>query len=85
MMHAVIRNGSDALHLIGAVDAYTLEALKEHARDLRQGGPIRLEIEVTPEDEPTLARDAGRWLMGLIARGAAVEMRESGPLRTRPT
>ncbi|MCW5889914.1 MAG: hypothetical protein KIT14_05115 [bacterium] len=80
MMHAVIRNGVDALHLIGAVDGYTLEALKEHTSALARGtGTARLEIEVTPEDEVALARRAGRWLLRLAARGVAVEMREHPP------
>lgn len=77
MMHAVIRNGVDALHLIGAVDGYTLEALKEHTSTLARGaGAARLEIEVTPDDERALARGAGRWLLRLAARGVSVEMRQ---------
>jgi hypothetical protein len=80
MMHAVIRNGVDALHLIGAVDGYTLEALTEHTTALARGaGATRLEIEVAPEDESALARGAGRWLLRLAARGVSVEMRKQPP------
>lgn len=76
MMHATIRNGVDALHLIGAVDGYTLEALKEHTSTLaRDTGTARLDIEVTSDDERALARGAGRWLMRLAARGVSVTMR----------
>ncbi|HEV7734196.1 MAG TPA: hypothetical protein VGR62_18635 [Candidatus Binatia bacterium] len=80
MMHAVIRNGTDALHLIGPVDTYTLDALRDYASSYGLGmGPRRLEIEVTPDDEQALARRVGGWLMRLARHGVTVEMRQHPP------
>ncbi len=80
MMHAVIRNGAEALHLIGPVDAYTIEALRDYASSYGHGlGPRRLEIEVTPDDEQALARRVGGWLKRLARRGVTVEVREHPP------
>ncbi len=76
MMHAVIRHGADSLHLIGPVDAYTMEVLRDYASAYDRGRLRRLEIEVTPDDEQALARRMGGWLMRLARHGVAVEVRE---------
>jgi hypothetical protein len=71
MMHAVIRNGQDALHLIGNVDAYSLEALRDHTRSRGREGSFSIEIDVSPEDAGCLAQKAGRWLERLTRWGAS--------------
>ena len=81
MMHAVIRHGDDALHLIGPVDAYTIEALRDYASTFDRGGGLRrLEIEVTADDEQKLARRVGGWLLRLTRHGVTVEVREHPPV-----
>jgi hypothetical protein len=75
MMHCVIRSGHDALHLIGRVDAYNLESLRDHTRDMGRAGRISLEIHVGPGDEERLMREAGRWLDDLTRRGVPVMLR----------
>ena len=77
MMHAVIRNGRDALHLIGHVDAYNLESLRDHATTMNRAGGLSLVIEVTPRDEPQLTQHAGRWLDRLTRDGVSVLVRKN--------
>ncbi len=76
MMHAVIRNGQDALHLIGHVDAYIIESLRDHTRAMGRDGALSLEIDVNPNDAERLTRQVGTWLDRLTRRGASVVVRE---------
>jgi len=81
MMHAVIRNGHDALHLIGHVDAYNLESLRDHTKAMGRDGGLSVVIEVSPSDEQMLAQQAGRWLDRLSREGIPVMVRKN----THPT
>jgi hypothetical protein len=76
MMHAVIRNGHDALHLIGHVDAYNLESLRDHTRAMGRDGGLSVVIDLSPSDEETLTRQAGRWLYRLARAGVPVVVRK---------
>ena len=80
MMHAIIRNGHDALHLIGHVDAYNLESLRDHTKAMAREGTLSVVIEVTPSDEQRLTQQAGRWLDRLAREGVPVLVRKN----TRP-
>jgi len=42
MMHAVIKNSHDSLHLIGAVAPYNLESLAYHATAMQRSAGERL-------------------------------------------
>jgi len=77
MMHAIIRNGHDALHLIGHVDPYNLESLRDHTRTMARKGTLSVVIEVTPSDEERLTRHAGRWLDRLARDGVSVLVRKN--------
>lgn len=77
MMRAVIRNGSESLHLIGHVDPYNLESLREHTTSMGREGKVSLTIDVSPADEEALAHHAGRWLARLTRTGANVVVRTS--------
>jgi hypothetical protein len=81
MMHAVIRNGQDdALHLIGAVDAYTIESLRDHTSSMWCWGGLSIEIDVSTEEAESLAQKAGGWLGRLTRRGVSVAVRQRSPL-----
>ena len=75
MMHAVIRNSNDSIHLIGHVDPYNMESLRDHVRGMTRHGEVSLSIEIEPSDTEALHRHAGRWLGRLIATGARVIVR----------
>ncbi|HWP66680.1 MAG TPA: hypothetical protein VNO26_12280 [Candidatus Limnocylindria bacterium] len=75
MMHAIIRNGHDAIHLIGHVDAYNVESLRDHVRGMRGRGQVSLSIDISPADTEALQRHAGRWLERLVADGMRVAVR----------
>ena len=75
MMHAVIRSPKDAIHLIGHVDAYTVESLRDHVRHMARHGAVSLAIDMDPADQEALHRHAGRWLGRLVASGATVTVR----------
>jgi hypothetical protein len=77
MMHAVIRNGHDALHLIGHVDAYNLESLRDHTTAMGRDGGLSVVIEVSPKDEELLTAQAGRWLDRLARSGVPVVVRRN--------
>ena len=77
MMHAVIRNGHDSLHLIGHVDAYNLESLRDHTKAMARNGGLSVVIEVSPADERRLAEQAGRWLDRLARDGVPVLVRKN--------
>jgi hypothetical protein len=75
MMHAVIRNRRDALHLIGHVDAYNLESLRDHTKAMGREGNLSVVIDVTPSEEERLTQHAGHWLARLTRRGVPVLIR----------
>jgi hypothetical protein len=75
MMHAVIRSPNDTIHLIGHVDAYNVESLRDHVRGMGRHGHVSLSIEIDPADRPALERHAGRWLGRLAGSGARVAIR----------
>jgi hypothetical protein len=77
MMHAVIRNGNDALHLIGHVDAYNLESLRDHTKAMARAGGLSVVIDVSPSDEERLTQTAGRWLDRLSRAGTLVVVRKN--------
>ena len=77
MMHAIIRNRHDALHLIGHVDGYNLESLRDHTRAMGREGSLSLVIEVSPHDEHRLAEQAGSWLDRLTREGVSVVIRKN--------
>ena len=76
MMHAVIRNRNDAIHLIGHVDAYSLESLRDHTRTLGRDGGLSIAIDVNPSDAERLREKAGRWFDRLTRRGVPVVVRQ---------
>jgi hypothetical protein len=76
-MHAVIRNRHDSLHLIGHVDAYNLESLRDHTKAMARAGGLSVVIEVSPTDERRLTEHAGRWLDRLARDGASVLVRRN--------
>jgi hypothetical protein len=80
MMHAVIRNEHDALHLIGHVDADNLESLRDHTKSMGRDKGLSLVIELSPSDEARLAYHAGDWLARLTRAGVPVLVRTN----TRP-
>jgi len=75
MMHAVIRTTNDTIHLIGHVDPYNVESLRDHVRGMGRYGEVSLSIEIAPSDTDALQRHAGRWLGRLVATGARVTVR----------
>jgi hypothetical protein len=75
MMRAVIRNSHESLHLMGHVDAYNVDSLRDHAVAMSRDGGLSLTIEVSPNDEESLARFAGRWLARLMRDGVPVVVR----------
>jgi len=77
MMHAIIRNGHDALHLIGHVDAYNLESLRDHTKAMAREGELSVVIEVSPRDEELLTQQAGHWLERLAREGVPVLVRKN--------
>ena len=48
MMHAVIRSSNDTIHLIGHVDPYNVESLRDHVRGMSRHGDVSLSIEIAP-------------------------------------
>jgi len=75
MMHAVIKNSHDSLHLIGAVAPYNLESLAYHATAMqRSAGPVDLSIWVTRDEEARLRRDARPLFERLTHDGSAVHV-----------
>jgi hypothetical protein len=81
MMHAVIKNRHDALHLIGHVDAYNLESLRDHSSAMGRDGDLSITIEVAPSEIDRLTQQAGGWLDRLVRRGVPVLIRPR-PTRT---
>jgi hypothetical protein len=82
MMHAVIRNSNDSLHLIGAVEPYNLESLKYHATSMQKsGGPVDLCIWVTRDEEDRLRRETQPFLDGLTHDGGVVHVRPAATRR----
>jgi hypothetical protein len=77
MMRAVIRNGSESLHLIGHVDPYNLESLRDHTTSMAGHGQLFLTIDVSPNDKARLDQHAGRWLARLSQTGAHVVVRKT--------
>jgi hypothetical protein len=76
MMHAVIKNTHDSLHLIGAVEPYNIESLEYHAKSMQHsGGPLDLCIWVTQDDEATLRRDVRPLFERLEHDGSVVRVR----------
>jgi hypothetical protein len=75
MMHAVIRSSNDTIHLIGHVDPYNVESLRDHVRGMARHGDVSLSIEIEASDTEALQRHAGRWLGRLVATGARVAVR----------
>jgi len=76
MMHAVIRGGHDVLHLIGHVDPYNIESLRDHVASMTRNGEVSLFIEVTAKDSRQLSNRAGDWLDHLPRQGVSVKVRE---------
>jgi hypothetical protein len=76
MMHAVIRGGHDVLHLIGHVDAYNIESLRDHVTSMTRSGDVSLFIEVTSKDSRQLSSRAGGWLDHLAHQGVSVKVQE---------
>jgi len=83
MMHAVIRTSNDCIHLIGHVDGYNIESLRDHVRGMARHGDVSLWIELAPGDDEALKRLAGRWLDRLARSGVPVS-RPSGHDPRRP-
>jgi hypothetical protein len=75
MMRAVIKNSHESLHLMGHVDAYNVESLRDHTVAMARDGGLSVTIEVSPRDEDLLARHAGRWLARLVRDGVPVVVR----------
>lgn len=75
MMHAVIRSSNDTIHLIGHVDAYNVESLRDHVRGMGRHGHVWLTIEIDPADRTALQRHAGRWLGRLAGADTTVAIR----------
>ena len=78
MMHAVIRTSNDCIHLIGHVDAYNVESLRDHVRGMGRAGDVSVVIDIAPADKGALIQHAGRWLSRLAGSGVPVRV-QSGP------
>jgi hypothetical protein len=78
MMHAVIRTSNDCIHLIGHVDPYNVESLRDHVRGMGRHGDVSLVIDIAPADEAALLQHAGRWLSRLAGAGVTVRV-QAGP------
>jgi hypothetical protein len=75
MFHALIRSQQGALHIIGEVDGYSLEALRDQIASARREGslsPVDLQIGVDEEQRDELERRTRRWVKNLLQAGATV-------------
>jgi hypothetical protein len=75
MFHAIIRNRTGVLHVIGEVEAYDLETLRRHvvgaARETAPA-PSHLQIRVDPGQRDELQRRTRRWMRRLALAGVTV-------------
>lgn len=75
MFHARICTPNDAFHFIAEVSPYNLQTLRYHVRQtLREGGQVKLSLQIDPPDERNFVRYTARWLPHLIASGTEVDM-----------
>jgi hypothetical protein len=86
MLHAVIRTQrDDALHFLGEVNSYNLQTLQFYVRDTAaEGAPVRVQVEISAEDQPAFEQHARRWLRRLADRGISLDLRVTTPARPAP-
>ena len=74
MMHAVIRTPTDSTHLIGHLDSYNMESLRDYLRGKSGRDGVSLVINVDLGDRYALDAHAG-WLNRLGRDGVKVVVR----------
>jgi hypothetical protein len=75
MFHAVIHARQSSLHLVAETDPYNLETLRQHVVDaVRQSEPVRLHIDVHPEQRDELVGRIRKWVKRIEEAGAQVEV-----------
>lgn len=77
MFHAVIRAPRGAIHFVGEVEPYCLEALRQYvAGTMRADTPLHLHIGVDPSSRDELLARLGRWMKRLAKSGAEIQVGE---------
>jgi hypothetical protein len=75
MLHAVIRSGQGAVHVIGDVSDYNLETLLEHARySLAHGETVSMKVEVDVGEHDLFLARSQRWMRRLTRSGVQVDV-----------
>jgi hypothetical protein len=75
MLHAVIRSGQGAVHVIGDISEYNLETLVEHARySLAHGDTVSMKVEVDASERELFLTRSQRWMQRLARSGVEVDV-----------